>query len=1012
MGMSSKQAKSMIKHIFWRWQHNARNRAAIDFVQQRFARGQCYSQPTARSQASDLCLQSAEFSHMQGLTQAQAEAQLQRAGPNQLPDVAAISRWQIVRQILTEPMFVMLMIAGSLYLLLGDPWEAGLLLGFVLMVMLLTITQQQRTEHTLAALRRLSAPRALVRRGQKLYRIAAADVVCGDLLQLHEGDRVAADALLLQGVLTLNESLLTGEACGVVKNAAATNVSDRQIFASTLVLNGSAVALVTATGANTSVGQIQQDFLAAKQPSSVLQRSAHFFIRRLGLVALGLALCQLLLAWLWNGQAFMPSMLAGIALAMAILPEEIPVMLTVFFALGAWRLAQQQLLTRHIAAVEALGAVTVLAVDKTGTLTQNAMQVVAIYSADRGDSTLWTADKHSWCSTNDLAAGAFDSCSLPPSALHVIRTAVAASAALTSDAMELALQRCLDSDMQLEHRDVEHDMFTLLKEYPLTADCLATTFVSAKVLPDTAVSQSGNTNQGGNSLTVCEVTTKGAPETIAQLCRLHPIQTQQLTMQVARMAARGWRVLAVARGRCSFCMALAPQATPPLNAADDAAIACTSIRWPEQQRVFLSGSADMHGAVYEGLHSFQHHTLSVMPSPSNHTHAADVAEPQSTVPETQTTFWLNFVGLVAFADPPRPDVAAALLQCQQAGIRVLMLTGDHPETATAIAQQIGMPRTAPVLIGAALAAMTEQQLAEALTQSDIAARLQPADKTRIVCALQQQGEVVVMTGDGVNDAPALRAADVGVAMGRRGSDVAREAAAMVLLDDSFSSIVNAIAQGRRIYRNINDACRFTFAVHIPIIGLALFPLLMQWPAVLKPLHIVVLELIINPACTLLFERQEAMQTLMQQPPRHMTDSPFAWMNLAPALLQGMGITMILLFTDLLMLKEQWRLESLQGALLTLLICSACGLIWVNLTQPMLATIAPSITDVAIYGSVHHCRPQLLGGLMISGCCIGVAMLGMWPLSIGVLLIAVWCLVMRLYLSRNYRERAPLRSKVE
>ncbi len=1082
MGICSKQFNSMILHWFRRWRYRFRLISTVRHFTKHVERGRCYSELIVTSPHPKITLLQSDCSHIEGLSHLQAAAQLKLAGPNQLPDLAAVSHWQTVRQILTEPMFVMLMIAGSLYLLLGDPWEAALLLGFVMMVMLLSITQQQRTEHTLSALRRLSAPRALVIREQQLQRIAAADVVCGDVLQLHEGDRVAADAILLEGVLTLNESLLTGEACAIVKNATAATVSERQLFASTLVLNGSALAQVTATGSQTAIGKIQHDYLAAEQPISPLQRKAQHFIRWLGALALSLALCQILLAWLWNGQDFMPSVLAGIALAMAILPEEIPVILTVFFALGAWRLAQQQLLTRHIAAVEALGAVTVLAVDKTGTLTQNTMQVAAIYSAETAETSVWMPQDHRWqnhsndddnyaerdgntkstatnpalmsveqttnvhlasaktssaSEHNPTAPEQFDTelaktkqvasatcitpkCLIPPrkntssldldvyaittthsspplSAQHLVRTALAASAPLTVDAMELALQHCADTFA------LSRPTNAALKQYPVTADCLATTWVyqaendaidhaCSHVALTTAKPHSSpivDIQQAPSEPLTCTVMTKGAPETIATLCHLDEAQTLALTKQVAQMAAQGWRVLAVARGTVSA-ISGTESLTAQVELAEQAKdLPWSTVVWPQQQREFLRGKPVMNMADVHNVQS----------------KIATNNESETTPPTGQAESWLHYMGLVAFADPPRPDVAAALVQCQQAGIRVLMLTGDHPATARAIARQIGVLRSEPVLMGAELAEMTDHTLIQRLTHCDIAARLQPADKTRIVHALQQQGHVVVMTGDGVNDAPALRAADIGIAMGRRGSDVAREAAAMVLLDDSFASIVHAIAQGRRIYRNINDACRFTFAVHIPIIGLALFPLLMQWPAVLKPLHIVVLELIINPACTLFFERQATLHTLMQQPPRRSSASPFAWTNLAPALLQGFGVTLLLLLNYAVMLYLEWSLARLQGWLLILLISSALGLIWVNLTQPwpvamITKTISDATTSDTAMAFVNRGKAKWLWLLLACGWCAGSAMLGILPLGIGFLLMAIWLGWMRLVLSRR------------
>ena len=742
------------------------------------------------------------------LSTAQAAARLASDGPNLLPGSTPRTLWDMVRGVFTEPMFLMLLVAGGIYLLLGDRAEAALLLGFVFVVIGITLAQERKTQRALESLRDLSAPRALVIRDGQEARIAGRDVVPGDLLVLHEGDRVAADAVLVQGQLTVDESLLTGEAVPVDKLplagpenaaplAAATPGGDGtpHLFASTVVTKGVGLARVHATGAATAVGRIGQALAATTEPPSGLQRSSRRLIVQLTVAGLLLATAQILLGWLWDGQPLLASVLSGIALAMAILPEEIPVILTVFLALGAWRISQNKVLTRRMSAVEALGAITVLATDKTGTLTQNIMRVAELRAGGAGFDPEGAA-------------------SLPEPFHALAEFAMLATPTDPFDPMEKAIQQF--GRQWLDGTEHVHADWTPAFAYPLSPDILAMTHVFSREGPNAHL-----------------LATKGAPEAVMDLCHLAQPARDAIAAEVLAMAARGLRVLGVARG------------------------------------------------MWQG-------TVNSNPS------ATSTAGPSADWPASQHDFSFSFLGLVAFMDPPRPEVPPALAECRAAGVRVIMMTGDHPATASAIAQQVGLSDRPAVLTGPEIAALDDAALRARLRQVDLCARLQPEQKLRLVQLLQQDGEVVAMTGDGVNDAPALKAADVGVAMGQRGTDVAREAAALVLLDDSFASIVAAIRQGRRIYDNITHATRFVFAVHVPVILLTLVPALLHWPALLLPVHIVLLELLIDPACSIVFEAEREASDLMTRPPRPRDASPFAGTNLGAGLVQGAGLAAILL----------------------------------------------------------------------------------------------------------------------
>ena len=817
-----------------------------------------------------------------GLDPAEAARRLAEHGPNLLPSSAPKTLWAIVGGVLLEPMFLMLLVAGGLYLALGDRAEAAFLLSFVFVVIGITLAQERKTQRALESLRELSAPRALVIRGGEEVRIPGREVVVGDLLVLHEGDRIAADALLLDGHLDVDESLLTGEAVPVTKLP---GEDAGQLFASTVATKGVGVAEVRAIAGATAVGRIGQALADAVEPVSGLQQASRRLIRNLTVGGLLLATAYALLGWLWDGHGLLQSVLAGIALTMAILPEEIPVILTVFLALGAWRISKHKVLTRRVPAVEALGAISVLAVDKTGTLTQNRMQVAELRLVDG--------------STHDQ-----DAHELPEPFHALVEFAMLATPADPFDPMEKAIQQFgLHWLTDTEH---VHAEWSPEFEYALSPEILAMTRVFR-----------------GDARDAHLLATKGAPEAVIDLCHLEAADAAAILRQVEAMAERGLRVLGVARGE-----------------------------WQGE-----------------------------------------------TWPRSQHDFDFRFLGLVGFVDPPRPEVPAAIAECRGAGVRIVMMTGDHPATARAIARQAGLSERAEVITGAEMALLDDAALRERLRHVDLCARLKPEQKLRLVQLLREDGEVVAMTGDGVNDAPALKAADVGVAMGERGTDVAREAAALVLLDDSFASIVGAIRQGRRIYDNITKATRFVFAVHMPIIALALVPTLLHWPVLLMPVHIVLLELLIDPACSVVFEAEPAGGDIMRRPPRAPSESPFAAANLRHAVAQGLGIAAILLLGYSALLGHGLDAAQSRGAVFIALVLGLFLLTLANrdLSRPALARLpAKNPWLVRMFGGVALMLAAVLGVPFLRGV-MGLAVPGATALLVGAgMLVAaiVWLELLR------------------
>jgi Ca2+-transporting ATPase len=781
-----------------------------------------------------------------GLTEAEATRRLATQGPNELPTARPLGALRLLVDIATEPMFALLLACGSVYLVLGSRHEALMLLGFVLVIMAITWFQQRRAERSLSALRQLSSPRARVIRDGVARRIAGRDLVCGDLVLLAEGDRVPADLqLLVANDLWADESLLTGESAPVQKTLArprpeasspdapagrtpvpadlgpiATDkAGDRRtdiVLAGTLVVRGTARARAIATGENSALGQIGQSMRQIIPERTPTQRETDRLVRAVALSGLGLALLLAIIQGLAQGD-WLHGLLAGLTLAMAVLPEELPVALTLFLALGAWRLAREQVLTRSMPTLELLGGATVLCVDKTGTLTRNQMSVERL-----------------WCPTAE-ARDLVDARQVLAEDLHpVLEHAVLASHRQAHDPMEVAIRQA--GDRLLVDTGHLHADWTLIEDYPLTSELLAMS----------RVWQSADRR-------AWMIASKGAPEAIADLCHLSPERSGRVAAQAAAMASDGLRVLGVARSR----------------------------------------------------------------------HEAGA------LPARQHDLDFEFVGLIGLQDPLRPGVEAAIAQCRSAGIRVVMLTGDHPVTALAIARQAGLPSGTLAMTGAELSGLDERALEGRLDNTLVFCRLQPEHKLRLVRAFKARGDIVAMTGDGVNDAPALRAAHIGVAMGLRGTDVAREAAALVLLDDEFGSIVGAIRTGRRIFTNLRKAIGFLIAVHIPIAGLSLLPILPGWPMLLMPVHVLLLELIIDPACTLVFEAEPIDQATQSARPRPVDEPLFDRGTLLRALLQGSGLLVILLAGSVLGRMNGLSDEAVRTLAVSALVLSSLGLIQVT-----------------------------------------------------------------------------------
>ncbi|ESQ76087.1 cation-translocating P-type ATPase [Asticcacaulis sp. AC402] len=784
-----------------------------------------------------------------GLTTAEAQARLRSEGFNELPAAEKRTPLRIVLEVLREPMLVLLLAGGGIYLVIGDLKDALVLLCFAIISVLITVIQEARTEKVLEALRDLTSPRALVIRDGQRGRIAGREVVRDDVIVLAEGDRVPADALLLTTHdLQVDESLLTGESLPVHKAKAK---DDRgQVFSGALIIRGTGLAEVVATGVHSRIGRIGHSLKSLKPEVSRLQTETRKLV--LMFASVGGVVCAIvvILYGLFR-EGWLQAVLAGIALGMSMLPAEFPVVLTVFKAMGAWRISQARVLTRKASAIEILGSATVLCTDKTGTLTENKMSLAELR----------------------LSNG------------QVAR----ADAPLVTDFLDLAEFGRLASEA--EPYDPMEKAFHAFAPKPGASRIVSGKLVKSYGLrPDFLVmSQVWQPDDAGLAMIVAA---KGAPEAIAELCRLGADEVAAVKLSVAAMAGQGLRVLGIAR-------------------------------------------AHHDGAGF---------------------------------PASQRDFAFEYLGLVGLADPLRASVPEAIKECRRAGIRVIMITGDYPVTAQSIARQAGLfdgAASDEVVSGDALAAMDDAALAEMLTRVSVFARIQPEQKLRLVQALKVNGEIVAMTGDGVNDAPSIKAAHIGIAMGGRGTDVAREAASIVLLDDDFGSIVKAVRLGRRIYDNLRKAIAFIFAVHVPIAGLALLPLVFGLPILFGPMHIAFLEMVIDPVCSLVFEAESEEDDVMNRPPRAPQAPLFSKELIAWSVLQGALALSLVAAIFIVSLRLGVVENEVRALAFVSLILSIVALIFVNRSYSASLLTALKGRNTAM-------------GYVLSGVVVMLAVILLWP----------------------------------
>ena len=700
---------------------------------------------------------------LSGLSLEEVEERQKKYGKNELNYTKNESILKKFLKVISEPMFILLISASIIYFLLGEPVDGVTMLVFIIGIVSIDFIQEYKTDKTLEALKNLSDPNCKVIRCNKRQNIHSSELVPDDILIVHEGEKIPGDAQVLDShALLVEESILTGESEPIYKE------NGDEIYAGTLVVSGTATCKVLKIGINTEYGKIGKEINNISSDNSPLQKEIDHLIKICFIIAIILCLCVGLFTFIELDslnlkERLISSLLSGITLAMAMIPEEFPVIFTVFLSLGAWRLAKDKALVKKLSSVETLGSVSVLCVDKTGTITQNNMKVQDIWSINYSEEEI--VEKLSKCLTEN-----------------------------TFDPMEKAIIE-KRKEMGISKPSVQP-----IKEYAF----------------DNKIKMMGSIYKENRKT---KLYVKGAPEAVLKITDIDSTTRKKIAKKIEEMANRGLRVLAV----CDL---------------------------------------DLH--------------------------AKDICDELS-------DYKLKFAGLIGLADPPKEDIKDNIVSCNNAGIKVVMITGDSKNTASSIAKSVGIKDYDKVMTGEELDSLTDEELRTKVLDTTIFARVTPEHKLRIVKLLKMSNEVVAMTGDGVNDAPALKAADIGIAMGNKGSDVAREAADLVLLDDNFSTIVNTIKDGRRIYDNIKRAIYYIFTIHIPIAFSSILAPILNLPPdmfLFLPIHIVLMELIIDPTSSVVLERIPAEPDIMDRKPREKNSNLVNFKGLFRSIFQGIFMFII------------------------------------------------------------------------------------------------------------------------
>ncbi|AZI67582.1 cation-translocating P-type ATPase [Kaistella daneshvariae] len=716
-------------------------------------------------------------SHLIGLSDAEVAASQKKNGFNKMHSAQKSSWFQLLLNILKEPMLLLLFAISAIYLIVQDYGEAAFMFVAIVAVSAISFYQDNRSKKALEALEKLNEPLSTVIRNSKVIQIPTHEIAVGDLCIIEEGKMINADGKIVHSNdFSVNEASLTGEAFSVFKSA---DTEDRNVYSGTVVVSGLAVFEVEQTGAQTKLGKIGASIQEIQEENSPLHQQISKFVK--GMAIIGSVVFLLVWAYsYWQSRNLVESLLAGLTLAMSILPEEIPVAFTTFMALGAWKLMQEGVIIKRSSVVETLGSTTVICTDKTGTITENTMELKALFNFRSGK--IFEADDF-----ND------------PALSELIQFSMWSSEPLPFDPMEKTLHKVYEKTESIDARKEFH----MIHEYPLDGKPPMMTHIFE------------------NAAGVRVIAAKGAPEAILHVSHLSNDEKKKLRQYIKDFGKKGYRLLGVAK-------------------------------------------SDLTGTDF---------------------------------PEKQQDFNFEFLGFTVFYDPPKKGIQQVFQHIYDAGIKVKIITGDSEDTTNAIALQAGVINNSPAVNGADIVNHSETELIELSRKTTLFTRMFPEAKLKMVNALKSDGEVVAMLGDGVNDAPALKSAHIGVAMGNKGTEIAKAAATLVIVNDDLDKLVLGIAAGRRIYTNIKKAVQYIISIHIPIILTVSLPLFLGWiyPHIFTPVHVIFLELIMGPTCSIVYENEPMEKNTMQQKPRKLTDTFLSWKELSLSIIQGLMIAAGVLF---------------------------------------------------------------------------------------------------------------------
>lgn len=747
-----------------------------------------------------------------GLTTKEAAASRGKYGRNKIEPKRIGPFWYSLRDAILEPMFVLLVAAATIYFVLGEFSDAWFMMGAIVLVSGISIYQDYRSNNALSALKEFSQSHASVIRNNGVEFLKSEEIVVGDYVVVSQGELIPADGEVRQlNDFSVMEAILTGESFSVTKDISDTEKN--KVYSGTLVESGQCVFEVIAIGEKTKLGALGKSVESIQKEKTPLQKQINTFVK--WMVMIGAVI--FLIIWginYFQSRDILDSLLKGLTIAMSVLPEEIPVAFATFMALGAWRLMKQGVIVKDTTTVEALGAATVLCADKTGTITQNRMELYQLYDF-KDDAIL---EEGNWKS---------------PSVQHLITTAMWASETVPFDGMEKAIHQVYK---EIADKD-ERPEFKMIHEYPLEGKPPMMTHLFE--------------NKEGKRI----IAVKGAPEAVIGSSGLNDEQTKRVNEVLEKFAVTGLRVLGV-------------------------------------------------GAIHF---------------------------PGNDFPEKQESFSIEFLGLIGFYDPPKEKIGELFQKLYSAGIKVKIITGDNPVTTEAIARQANFKGYEKSITSKELVSLNEADFGKAVAENNVFTRMFPEVKLKIIETLKNQGQIVGMTGDGVNDGPALKAAHIGFAMGKRGSEIAKDASSLILTDDDVSNIWDAVAMGRRIYTNLKKAIQYIISIHIPIILTVAFPLILGWiyPAIFTPVHVIFLELIMGPTCSIVYENEPLEKNSMLHPPREITSTFFNLRELTISIVQGLAITVGTLFMYQYSVQNGYNEELTRSMVFTTLIFANIFLTLVN-----------------------------------------------------------------------------------